>query len=276
MKLSDAACYFDRTEVRDVTTGALLFHCQIDPFDDARRDSSTSYRRIMSVRPGTVMPVSRVAQAMNYKWLIGSMEPDGLAELHREKYVVQHATDQLKISRLSGYLSGTVTSTVWSAQTWVKDDKQLVVSSMAPQIYDVTLPDPTDVRVQDVMWSPSGVFLVLAVHPQASGFINAHCVKLDQVGPVSASLTTRTYVPTTGTYTSNTPTTVNSLKVPWQHLFEYGSQMSERYQEGDCAMVLPTGTVVTTASILTQSGVTWQVLAVLSLGAAVVLHARVT
>ena len=55
----------------------------------------------------------------------------------------------------------------------------------------------------------------------------------------------------------------------------YGSQAAEKYQEGDVAIVLPTGTTATTNTLITLSGVIYQTLAVLDVAGAVVLHSRV-
>lgn len=274
MKLADASSYFDRTPALDTVTSAQLFLGQIGNYDDSKRDASAAYRRVLSVRPGTVMPASMVVSMLNRVWMIGSMEPDGLEELYREKYVLQQASGQLKVSRLSAFLSGTVAGTYWASANWVKDAKQLEVSSETPQIFDITMPVAADVRVHDIVWSTGVAYLVLSPRQVASGYVQVNSLKLDQTTPVVATMTTRTYVPSTGSYTSAAPTNVNALLVRWQSLFEYGSQTSERYQEGDVAIVLPSGTVVSTSTKITVSSITYQVMSVLDIDGAVVLHAR--
>lgn len=275
MKLSDASRYFDQIIAIDPITGMVLFTGQIDPFDESRRDSSTSYRRTLSVKPGTVMPASRTVRMLGRVWMIGAMEPDGMLELHREKYVIQHAPVQMKVSRLSEFLAGTVAATSFASANWVKDEKDLATTSTTPQVFDVTLPLGTDARAYDVLWGSGYAYLVLSPHDLASGLFNAHCLKLDHVLPEAATISTRTYSPTTGTYTASAPTAINALRVVWQNLFQYESQMSERYQEGDIAIALPTGTVATTSTLITIGGVTYQTLAVPAVSGAVVLHARV-
>jgi hypothetical protein len=274
MKLADASSYFDRTPALDTVTGLSLFLGQIGPYDDSKRDASAAYRRILSVRPGTSMPASMVVSMLGRTWMIGAMEPDGLEELYREKYVLQQAAGQLKVSRLSGFLSSTVAATYWASANWVKDAKQLEVSSETPQIFDITMPGSSDVRVHDVVWNTGVAYLVLSPRLVASGYVQVNCLKLEQTAPVVASMTTRTYAPTTGAYTSAAPANVNALLVRWQSLFEYGSQTSERYQEGDAAIVLPSGTVASTSTKITVSSIAYQVLSVLDIDGAVVLHAR--
>lgn len=275
MKLADASSYFDLTQATEPTTGAKLFKGQIGNYDDSKRDSAAAYRRVLSVRPGTSMPGAAAVRMLGRVWLIGNMEPDGLGELHREKYVLQEATTQLKVSRLNQFLSGTQSSTLWAAPGWIKDAKQLEVSSETPQIYDIEFARGSDVRVHDVVWDSNAAYLVLSPRPVSSGFLCGNSLKLDYVAPVSATLVTRAYNPVTGTYTTSGTVTLNALPVRWQSLFEYGSQASERYQEGDITIVLPTGTVVTNASRVSIGAVNYQVLAVLDASGAVGVHARV-
>lgn len=275
MKLTDAACYFDRTIVTDAVTGKALFKCQIDPYDDSKRDASAAYRRIMSVKPGTAMPATGVAKMLGHTWMIGSFEPDGMLEIHREKYVIQAATATLKHSSLSQFLTGVYPSSVYATPNWVKDAKQLEVSSDTPQIFDITVPGVTSMAVHDILWDASAAYLVLSPRSMVSGLMVANALKLDVTAATTATITSRTYNPVTGTYTGAVDGTAAALVVRWQSLFKYTSQMSERFQEGDVEIVLPFGTVLTTASRITVSGVTYQVLAVLDISGTVVAHARV-
>lgn len=274
MKLSDASSYFDRTPILDADSGKQLFLGQLDPYDDSKRDSSTAYRRTLSVRPGTAMPTRRAVRALGKTWLVGVMEPDGLDELHREKYVLQQAPGTLKISSLSGFLSGTVSNTYFASANWVKDAKQLEVSSATPQLFDVTFASTAAVSVHDILWDASAAYLSLSPRPQPSGYTTVDCLKLDSATPVSATLTSRTYDPVSGAYTSSAPVVLNSVKLRWQSLFQYGSQMSERFQEGDSTLVLPSGTAVTTSHSVAVAGVSHQVLAVMDISGAVALHLR--
>lgn len=276
MKLADAASYFDRTPVTDPDSGTLLFYGQIDPYEDSRRDSATSYRRVLSVRPGTLRPAKSVVSALGQVWIMGASEPDGWEVLHREKYVLHHAPMLANVSRLAGFLAGTVASTVRCSAHWSKDAKQLEVSSETPHLYEISLPHSADVSQHDVVWGAGYAYLVLSPRLQASGIFNCQALELEQITPLNATLTARVYNPVTGVYSAPAGLQVKALTVRWQSLFEYGSQMSERYQEGDLSIVLPLGTVISTAMRLALSGVNYQVLAVKDISGAVVVHARVT
>ncbi len=83
LTLADASGYFDRTPMADTVTGSTLFYGQVDPYGDAVRDSATAYRRILSVKPGTVMPASKTLKIFGRVWIIGDSEIDGQSVQHR-------------------------------------------------------------------------------------------------------------------------------------------------------------------------------------------------
>ena len=273
LTLAEASSYFDRTEVRDPDTNALLFYGQVDPFDDSKRDSGGAYRRVLSVAPGTPIPAKGVVRIFGRVWVVGLLEVDGLQDPHRDKYVLQTAPVKHSISRLSGFLTAAVASSQWGSSEWVKDAKEVDASSKHAQMFYIFFPSSADVREHDVVWWGLSSYLTLSVHPQASGFLVATCVKLEhQV--VDATLNTRVYDPEEGAFASSTPTTVKALRVRWQSLFLYGSEADAKYRPGDCSIVLPAGTVVATKDTITLAGTTWSVSAVEEISGAVVVHAR--
>lgn len=273
MTLEAASTYFDRTQVTTLA-GVKLFKCQIENFDDSKRDAGAAYRRIMSVKAGTQVPIGTAVKALGRTWLVGNSEPDGLASIHREKYVIHPATETFNVSTLSGYLTAATVAQSPGSAHWVKDSKQLETSSDSAQIYDLSFPRNTSFPERAVVWSADAVYLNLAEHNQASGLKILSGLRLPAGALGTATVAPRTYDPVVGSYTLGAGANLPCLRVRWQSLFAYGSQMAERYQEGDVSLVLPAGTVVDTASLVSVSGQPFQVLAVLSLSGAVVLHAR--
>jgi len=273
MKLSDAASYFDRTPVFDATTGSHLFYGQVDPYDDSKRDAGGAYRRILSVRPGTAIPASRVVRVFGIPFIVGAEEIDGLAEQHRVKYVIQRADGYYAVSRLSAFLSGTTSSNTWADPQWLKDAKELSVSSRMPQMYNVMLPLAADIRVNDVLWLGTARYFVLASRALPSGMKQAECLLLED--PVAtATLTPRTYDPVAGAYSTSAPTSIACLKVRWQSLYQYATQDDARYQEGDTSLVVPLATVVANKDSIDLGGATWRILSVDVIADTKVLHAR--
>lgn len=269
MNLAQASTYFDRTPVYDTVTGRMIFRAQVEPFDDSRRDASTAYRRVLSVKAGTVVPAE--INVLGAVWLVGAGETDAMENVHRQKYVMAQATAQLKVSTLAQYLMGESSALRWAAPYWSKDAKQTETSSAYPQMFDVLL--SSEARAQNVLWSTDQAYLVVSPRPMPSGLLSAHSLKLEHAKE-QGSLRKRVYSPAAGGYVGEQATSVPTLQVRWQSLFEYGSQMDERYQEGDASFVLPADCGVDTACTLQASGRLWSVLSVDDAGGAVVAHCR--
>ena len=273
LTLADASNYFDRTPILDAYTGATLFYGQVDLYDDAKRDSATAYRRVLSVKPGTLIPATRALKIHGSVWIVGASEIDGLSVAHRQKYVLHPAPSKLGVVSLSGFVSAAAATEHWADMVWFKDGKEDAVSSRVVPMYTAYLAQSVSLPEYSVITQGAAAYLVETPHGQASGIQSATCVRLEYT-PVSATLATRTYDPVQGKYTASNDTTVKCLRVRWQSLFLYGSQGDAKYQEGDCSLVFPTGTVMATKDKITLAGQVWSILAVENLGGAVVAHGR--
>lgn len=273
LTLADASRYFDRTPITDPYTNALLFYAQIDPYQDAVRDSATAYRRVMSVAPGIPMPAGRLVKILGSIWIVGDSETDGMSVAHREKYVIHPAPTLLGVRTLSGFVNAGAATAAWGDMVWLKDAKEESSSSRTNPMYTAYLPTSVALAEYDVVTVGAIGYLVGPPHDQASGVLSATCAKLEYA-PVNATLATRVYAPVQGLYTSSVDTTVKCLRVRWQSLYLYGSQGDAKYQEGDCSLVFPAGTVLATKDRVTLAGQVWNVLAVETLGGAVVAHGR--
>jgi hypothetical protein len=273
LTLADASRYFDRTPILDPYTGALLFYAQIDPYQDAVRDSATAYRRIMSLAPGISMPASRLVKILGSVWIVGDSEIDGMSKAHREKFVLHPAPTLLGVRTLNGHVVGGAFTTSWGDMVWLKDAKEESSSSRTNPMYTAYLPTSATLNEYNVITVGTTGYLVGPPHDMASGTLSATCSKLEY-GVADATLATRVYDPVLGKYTSSVDTTVKCLRVRWQSLYLYGSQGDTKYQEGDCSLVFPTGTPLATKDRVTLDAQVWSVLAVETLGGAVVAHAR--
>lgn len=271
LTLAQASSYFDRIEVTDPFTGALLFKGQVEPFEDSKRDAYSAYRRVLSVAPDVAMPVHSTVNLMGQTWLVGAGEVDGMQQLHRRKFVLSPVTAQLEVSTLGQYLQGVSSRALHAAPYWNKDVKQVDVSSQQPQTYDVFL--PSEVAARSILWDDEQAFLVLSPRPMPSGFTAAYSLRLDHAME-SATLVSRTFNPVAGALVDGPTTSVPCLRVRWQSLFDYDAQTDERYKEGDVTLVMPAGCGVTTASKLTVGGLKYQVLAVDTMVDALAVHGR--
>jgi hypothetical protein len=272
MTLAQASAYFDRTPVLNPDNDAVLFYGQLDPYDDSKRDAGAAYRRVLNVAPGTNVP--SVIRMFAITWLVGTKEVDGLEVAHRDKYVLQQAGQKAKISRLADYLAGVTTSSAWSAIEWLKDTKELEVSSDVATMYTLIMPPSADLREHDIVWYAGRAFIAQAPRRHPSGYMEATALELEQAAPTSATILTRTYDPVAGDFVDDSAVTAPCQAVRWQSLYAYGSQADERFKSGDVTLVLPPDTGVSTASIVTVAGADWQVLSVETLAGALVLHGR--
>lgn len=273
LTLAEASGYFDLTEILDPDNGSVLFYGQIDPFDDSKRDAGGSYRRILSVAPGTAIPANRAIRAFDRTYLVGAEELDGLEEQHRAKYVLQSAGSSALIHRLPGFVSGTPAGTAWASFQWVKDGKEIGTSSDIAHEYTIFLGLGTDVRAQDVVTTGGKAYLVASARPQPSGFLTAEAIELD-FALSQASITGRTYDAAAGSYTASAPVVVNCARVRWQNLFNQRAEGAAPYKDGDDTLVFPAGTTLNTSSRITLAGKLWQVVSVDTLGGAITVHAR--
>jgi len=273
LTLADASRYFDRTPIRDTATGATLFYGQVDPYQDAVRDSTTAYRRTLSAAPGITIPASRLVSILGSVWIVGNLETDGMAVAHREKYVLHPAPTLLSVRGLSSHVTMGTATVSWGSMLWFKDVKEEASSSRLNLLYTAYLPTSVALAEYNVISVGATGYLVGPPYTQASGMLSATCAKLEHA-PADATLATRVYDPVQGKHVSSSNTQVKCLRVRWQSLYVYNSQGDTKYQEGDCSLVLPAGTVLATKDQVTLAGQTWSVLAVETIGGAVVAHGR--
>lgn len=272
MTLAQVSAFFDRMPVYDPDNGEVLFYGQVDPYDDSKRDAGAAYRRVLSVAPGTPIPAHRALRLLGSEWLAGNMEPDGLAELHRQKYVLQPA-HACGVTSLSGYLAGSASTPTWGGVEWFKDGKEVSESSEMFALYNGYFGEGLGPAIGSVVQAGNQVFLVRSLRRMPAGFDVA--VLAEQQSRVAqASLVRRVFVPQTGGMTSSAPVQVPALRMRWQDLFEYTVPDPERHRPGDETLVLPAATQVSNADRIELEGQTWSVLDVSAVYGVKACHVR--
>ncbi len=274
MNLADASRYFDRTEVFDPDTGRCLFKAQMKNYDDSHRDNASAYRRVMSVAPGTPMPAARSIRMLGDTWLVGDRQRDGQANAHRDKFVVQRTPAQGSVYSLAGFLAGTRKALAWMDMLWLADRKELEVSSDVPQQYLAYYPETLDVMQHDVVVHQGKAIVVQSAAHTGSGISEARGLLQATVAPTNVIVNKRTFVPSTGRYTTNPTVTVQGLLMRWQELYRYEAQSDERYQEGDRSLVLPAATAINNSDTVTAGGRNWSVTGVQPISGCAVAHLR--
>lgn len=274
MELVDVSSFFDRTPVQDADSLAQLFLAQFQPFDDSHRDNAIAYRRVMSVAPGTSMPASRAVKALGKTWLVGRDNPDGLAALHRQKYVVQSASAKASIHTAAGFLATSGAASVWCDLQWTADRKELAESSLSPQEYTAFLPSTAVVGEHYFVVLGSQCLMVQSSYLSPAGYLEARGVLQPFTAPGTATLTPRTFSSATGGYTAGTPVTVACAVVRWQEFYRYAGQSDEKFQEGDMVLLLPAGTAAAPTNEIVSGGITWTVLTARAEFGVLAVHGR--
>jgi hypothetical protein len=273
LTLAEASVYFDRTEVRDPDSGRVLFHGQVDPYDDSKRDSVSAYRRILSVAPGTAMPARRAVRIFGQAFLVGNQEVDGLQDPHRVKYVLQPCARKMSFGRPGDFLAGLGSAqelNTWAALEWVKDSKEPDASTVSNQ-YNALFAARTDVRAHDVLWDGGDYFLALSSRELPSGFLAVEACKLEP--PIGAGITQRTYSHANGGFTVGATNVELCLRVRWQDFFRRRLESAQAYRPGDQTLLFAGGIRLDTSAQI-NLGDSWQVVAVDTAGGAVAVHAR--
>lgn len=273
MELVDVATFFDRVPALDPVTGRTLFKCQLLAYDESKRDAFTAYRRVMSTNPDVTLPADRVVELHGVDWLVGDGQTDGWQDAHRRKYVLHKAVARAEVYRLAAWLAGAPSSTPLGDLQWVKDVKELEVSSRSPQKFIAIFASPVDLREYDVVVFAGRAVLITSVMRSAAGYAEG-TGNLQETPLVSVTLGGRVYSPSTGGYTAGASVTVNAMKVRWQELYAYEDQLAERYQEGDCTWVLPSTAAVSTATEITHGTDKYTVLAMRTVADCKLVHAR--
>jgi hypothetical protein len=272
MNLAQASAYFDRLEVDDADTGDLLFLAQVDPYAESVRDAGAAYRRVLSVKPGTAVPRDRGLRVLDLVWLAGNMEPDGLDQLHRQKYVLQPA-ERVSLSTLDGHLAGTFPTLAWAGIEWTRDVKEGNISSQVTAQYNGYFPALNPPAVNSIVQQNGLTLLVRAVREMASGFAVAILVKLE--APVqTVSVSYRTYDPVSGSYTPTATVDTPALRTRWQDLFEYTDQADGKFREGDDVMVFRAQAMIDSRARITAAGQAWTVQGTQNLPGVTLAHVR--
>jgi hypothetical protein len=275
MRLANAASYFDHTPCQDAFNPATVIYGQLDLFDDSRRDGATVVRRILSVKPGTLIPARRVLTVHGEPWIVGGHEVDSFGgSVIRDKHVL-HRGEACTVQTIAQALTTGGTAT-YGGKLWVKDFKEQEVSSKLEGFFNIYLPSSEALVEGNVIALAGRVHLVRNSFPSVAGFLVAEVNELPAGAIVSASYVARTLDPVADSLSSGTPVTLNVLQMRYQDHYAYSTEAAEKYALGDVSAFVAK-TDVASAKIndkVTIAGTDWIVLAVADASNAWELHVR--
>jgi hypothetical protein len=276
MRLATAAKYFDKLLCQDAFAPTTTFYGQFDVYDDSKRDGATVVRRVLSVAPDVVIPPRRVITAAGETWIVGASNPDsyGGANL-RQKYVIQRAHGVATLRTVAQAL-GTGGTPTYASKLWIKDLKEIEVSSKLHGWFNVYLSSYDTVNAGDLIEVLGRQHLVRACYLSAAGFKVAEASELGLDAVTVGTYKAMTFSAVNDERTVASTTALNLLKVRFQDLFVYEEQAQPKFQEGDLKALVRKADVTTAKvnDLVTVGGEDWEILTVASEGDAWGLHLR--
>jgi hypothetical protein len=234
MKLADAACYFDKLVVSDSYGVDDLILGQLDMYDDVKRDGITAVRRILSVRPGTIMPSRRAVTINDEEYLVSHLPAYDFFKSSpiRSQYILHRSDGLAEIKTVLQELTNSAGVSAYAAKVWVKSTKEVDESSDADNRLNIYLAKGEQVVPKDLIKLGTDWFVVRLAYSTASGYLNTEVDQLDAPNFETATYDKRVYNPITDSHTT-TATSVKLLRLSWQSSFEYLNPLAAKYAEGD-------------------------------------------
>lgn len=273
MKLANAATYFNKTPCSDAYTGTLLFHGQLDVYDDSKRDGLTAQRRMLEVAPGTAIPPRRTVEFAGQRWLIGVQELDQFrGRTIREKYVLHQAEGLAEVRTLRQRLEGSAGTDAYAARLWVKAEKETEISSRSFNHLNLYFSRAEPVEAGQIVGLGGRDYFIRDVYPGAAGHLVAESEELElgaeETGTAVGGLA---WDPIRQEYAGD-PVPVKVIRLRWQTSFEYFSQATKDFERGD--MQAATLSAADTGTEIILADGKWRVQAVQIRGGVRFLHLR--
>jgi hypothetical protein len=236
MRLAAAAKYFDKTVCADAYTPFTAFYGQLNLFDDSMRDGTTVVRRVLSVDDAVTIPARKTITIHGDTFIIGGDHEDSYGgSVIRRKYVVHRADGVANVRTINQALNVTSATNLFAARLWVKDLKELEISSRLGSFMNIYVASNETVAVGSVVYLSSRWHIVRNTFIGAAGFL---VLEADEL-PADA-LTTCSYTRTGGgvydpaaDIKTGATSTVAVLTHRWQDDYVYLKMSADRFADGD-------------------------------------------
>lgn len=255
MRLLAAARRFDKTGFYDGVSLVPAFYGQLLLFDEAKRDATSSSRRIISTAADSTIPPSRLVTDGLAWYILGDMKPD----VHngvplRVAYIAHEAPIAVSISSLSGSLNSTGLWSTRMGATWVKNQAFTEQSSRLAQTFELYFTSFDPLYPNLIVNDGTQMWLTKTSHVGDSGIqvVNAELLgnTSDVVQAVSVTSPSDPITEAPGT-----DTTVTCLMLRWQALFAYGSKDAPTYGPEDVQIIVKQADVTTPVGSTVTMGV---------------------
>ena len=238
MRLHSAATHFNRMPCNDGYSGAFLFNAQLGLFDDSKKDTEGSERRIIELDPALSIPARRVIEAHGVRYILGhGYDDSALGKLIRRKFVAHEATHLATRFTLQQFCENAAGTSVWAAKAWLKDSKEVDESSQMIGVNHINVASTEAAGETDIISFDGGYHIVRKLMRGAAGTLILTCDEVPTPAVETASIKTGTYDPITETRTA-TATNVRVLRLRWQSLFEYRDATSPAFNPEHSQVVI--------------------------------------
>lgn len=272
---------FDRALCADAYVLGPSFKAQLDLFDDSKRDGGTVARRVLSVAPGVALPARGAINVHGEVFLVGGLHQDSFnGSVVRKKYVCHRADSLGMVRTLEQAILATAGTATYGARLWVKDMKEVDVSSKLNAFFNLYFAASEAIPVGSVVTLQGIMHLVRNSFVSAAGFRLAEADELPLTCLQSIVYTDKSgqaYDEANDAYGTLPPATVPVLWHRFQSGFENLRPAAEPFLPGDVTVNVSKASVAAagTGDTFVMLGSTWRVLDVRDNGANVwMLHAR--
>lgn len=229
MRLHSAATHFNRMPCNDGYSGVFLFNSQMLLYDDSKKDTEGSERRIVELDPAIRLPARRVIEAHGTRYILGhGYDDSALGKLIRRKYVAHEATHLATWFTLQQFCENAAGTRAWAAKAWLKDAKEVDESSQMIGVNHFNVSSTEAVGETNIVQFDGGYHIVRKLMKGAAGTLILTCDELPSPALETAAIKTGAYDPITETRAATT-TNVRVLRLRWQSLFEYRDAASPKF-----------------------------------------------
>lgn len=238
MRLHLAAKHFNRMPCNDGYTGAFLYNGQLQLFDDSKRDSESSERRIIELAPELSPPARNVIEVHGVRYILGhGFQDSALGSVIRRKYIAHEATNLSTWYTLQQLCQNTTGTQAWAAKAWVKDSKEIDESSDMIGVNHIHMSTSEAVAPTNIILFDGGYHIVRKTTKGPAGTLVVTCDEVPEPAIETATLNNVVYDPINETSTVTT-TSIRVLRLRWQSLFEYRDAASPSFNPEDLQVVI--------------------------------------
>lgn len=238
MRLASAARRFDTMLCSDAYTGVKLFKAQLALYDDSKRDSEVTERRVLSVSPDVSIPARRAVEAAGKRYIVGSSFPDVFnGAVIRVGYVAHEASDLSTVYTLGQLAANLAGTQAWAGRAWVKNLAFSEQSSRLDTQHHLHFAVGEPVAADKIVRFESRYYLIRAWYYGPAGSQVTLCDELPEPVVETAQITGGVRDPVTATW-SGAPAPVRVVRIRWQSLFSYRTGSGPKFGPEDAQIAI--------------------------------------